>query len=259
MKTILTLVCCLALVGITRGEDPHNRKGKKGGQQQAAAQAQTQVAVTPKGKGKGRGLGVRNSAVLNTPKGQRHLERAAAKADLKAAGGIKTMDGVKAKTRVGKIRHFDLKQTTNIKKVTFKTNNRIIGAENWQGKHYNAFRLYHSEWHDQSWWRQRHNRIVFVFGGWYYFDNSYWYPAWGYAPNSYYAYDGPIYAYNSLPPDQVVANVQTTLLEEGYYHGEVDGQLGPLTRAAIAGYQQDHGLYVTSAIDEPTLSALGFS
>ncbi len=62
-------------------------------------------------------------------------------------------------------------------------------------------------------------------------------PAWGYAPNAYYAYDGPIYGYNSLPPDQVVANVQAALQEQGYYQGEVDGLLGPLTREAIAGYQ----------------------
>jgi hypothetical protein len=48
-------------------------------------------------------------------------------------------------------------------------------------------------------------------GGWYYWNAGWWYPAWGYAPNAYYAYDGPIYAYNDLPPDQVVANVQAAL------------------------------------------------
>ena len=55
----------------------------------------------------------------------------------------------------------------------------------------------------------------------------------------------------------MIANVQASLQEQGYYHGEVDGVLGPLTRAAIADYQRDHGLYITSAIDEPTLAALG--
>ena len=69
--------------------------------------------------------------------------------------------------------------------------------------------------------------------------------------------DGPIYAYNDLPPDQVIANVQTALQQEGYYQGEVDGLLGPLTRAALADYQRDHGLYTTAAIDEPTLASLG--
>jgi peptidoglycan hydrolase-like protein with peptidoglycan-binding domain len=33
--------------------------------------------------------------------------------------------------------------------------------------------------------------------------------------------------------------------------------LGPMTREAIAAYQADNGLAVTSAIDEPTLATLG--
>jgi peptidoglycan hydrolase-like protein with peptidoglycan-binding domain len=41
--------------------------------------------------------------------------------------------------------------------------------------------------------------------------------------------------------------------------GEVDGLLGPFTRAAVATYQRDHGLYVTSAIDQPTLESLGMT
>jgi len=95
-------------------------------------------------------------------------------------------------------------------------------------------------------------RLVLLECGW-------WYPAWGYAPNAYYAYNGPIYGYNGLPPDQVTANVQATLQQQGHYHGEVDGQLGPLTRAALANYQRDHGLYMTSAIDSPTLESLGMT
>jgi hypothetical protein len=114
-------------------------------------------------------------------------------------------------------------------------------------------------WRDRSRWDSHYNRIVFRFGGWYCWNAGCWYPAWGYDPGAYYAYDGPIYAYNDLPPDQVVANVQTALQQQGYYRGDVDGLLGPLTRAAIATYQRDHGLYVTSAIDQPTLEALGMS
>jgi hypothetical protein len=37
----------------------------------------------------------------------------------------------------------------------------------------------------------------------------------------------------------------------------VDGLIGPATREALANYQQDHGLPVTSAIDGPTLESLG--
>ena len=127
------------------------------------------------------------------------------------------------------------------------------------GQSYAAFRSYRPEWHDQGWWRNRYNRVVFNSGGWYYWNAGWWYPAWGYVPNASYAYDGPIYGYNGLAPDQVIANVQATLQQEGYYHGEVDGMLGPYTREALANYQRHHGLYVTSAIDRPTLEALGMT
>ncbi len=93
----------------------------------------------------------------------------------------------------------------------------------------------------------------------YYWNAGYWFPAWGYNPNAYYAWDGPIYAYNRLPPDQVIANVQAALQQQGYYRGEVDGLIGPLTRGAIADYQRDHGLYTTSTIDQPTLQSLGMA
>jgi hypothetical protein len=157
---------------------------------------------------------------------------------------------------------FNLASNTRPTKYTavkFQQNRRIQGSQYWQGKNYWAFRNYRPAWHDRGWWRSHYNRVVFVYGGWYYWNSGWWYPAWGYAPNSYYAYDGPIYAYNSLPPDQVVANVQAALQAQGYYQGEVDGLLGPLTREAITGYQRDQGLYTTSAIDQPTLESLGMT
>ena len=57
----------------------------------------------------------------------------------------------------------------------------------------------------------------------------------------------------------MIANVQAELQDMGYYTGEVDGLLGPLTRQALSDYQSDHGLAVTEAIDEPTLDALELS
>lgn len=36
-------------------------------------------------------------------------------------------------------------------------------------------------------------------------------PAWGYNPaQAYYPYNGPIYAYHNLPPDQVIAMFRQT-------------------------------------------------
>jgi hypothetical protein len=171
--------------------------------------------------------------------------------------------GKVAKNKPLKPQHFNLPKQPNTAKaprVKFQQGRRIAGSQNWQGQQYTVFRNYKSEWHDQNWWRGRYrNNITFVFGAPYYWNAGYWFPAWGYNPNAYYAWDGPIYAYNRLPPDQVIANVQAALQQQGYYRGEVDGLIGPLTRGAIADYQRDHGLYTTSTIDQPTLQSLGMT
>jgi Putative peptidoglycan binding domain len=143
--------------------------------------------------------------------------------------------------------------------ATFNQSYRISGSEQWQGPQYEVFRSYHPEWHDQGWYRSHYNRVELIGGGYYYWNNGYWYPAWGYDSSAqYYAYDAPIYVgSHAEPPDRVIADVQAALQEMGYYQGEVDGLLGPLTRDALTAYQTDHGLYTTAVIDEPTLSSLG--
>ena len=143
--------------------------------------------------------------------------------------------------------------------VTFNQNYRIQGSDRWQGPQYEVFRSYHPERHDQGWYRSRYHRVELIGGGYYYWNNGYWYPAWGYSPSAeYYAYDGPIYVgHRAEPPDRVIADVQAELQQMGYYKGEVDGLLGPLTRQALTAYQADHGLTTTAAIDEPTLDSLG--
>jgi peptidoglycan hydrolase-like protein with peptidoglycan-binding domain len=99
---------------------------------------------------------------------------------------------------------------------------------------------------------------VFAGGGYYFWDAGYWFPALGYDPlYDSYDYDGPIYTYGDLLPDQVIINVQRALQQLGYYSGGLTGSIGPTTRAAIASYQQDAGLTVTGAIDAPTVEALG--
>jgi len=162
---------------------------------------------------------------------------------------------------INRDRNFAVNRTTNFdvnrrRNVTIDNNFRS-GA--FRGQQYAAFRNYHTQWHDRGWWRSHFDRIVLVNGGWYYWDAGYWFPAWGYAPYAYYPYDGPIYAYNGLAPDQVIADVQAQLQRDGYYDGPIDGILGPMTQDAIAAFQADNGLEVTSTIDEPTLSTLGIS
>jgi hypothetical protein len=139
-----------------------------------------------------------------------------------------------------------------------RINNNFRGAA-FRGQQYATFRNYHRQWHDQGWWRSHYNRIVFVNNGWYYWNAGYWFPAWGYAANAYYPYDGPIYGYNGLTPDRVTVDVQGQLQRAGYYDGPIDGVLGPMTREAIAAFQAENGLAVTSVIDEPTLATLGLA
>ena len=136
-------------------------------------------------------------------------------------------------------------------------------GKNWRHKkdhigHDEAFRRHWHEWHDRNWWHDHCDTIVFVTTGYYFLDGSYWYPAYGYDPSqSYYDYDGPVYTYSNLLPDEVIGNVQTALQNAGYYYGPITGSLSVDTRAAIANFQRDYGLSITGAIDEPTVEALG--
>jgi hypothetical protein len=124
--------------------------------------------------------------------------------------------------------------------------------------HDEASRRHWHEWHDRNWWHNNCETIVFVNTGYYFLDGSYWYPAYGYDPlQTYYDYDGPIYTYSNLLPDEVIANVQTALQGAGYYYGPITGSLSVDTRAAIANFQRDYSLPITGAIDEPTVEALG--
>jgi hypothetical protein len=121
-----------------------------------------------------------------------------------------------------------------------------------------AKRRYRHERHDCDWWKQHYIVIVLVGGGYYYRDFGHWYPAWGYDPNyERYEYDGPIYTYGNLLPDQVIINVQGALKQLGYYAGDLNGSLGVDTRQALTAYQQDYGLDTTGAVDEATVRALG--
>ena len=137
---------------------------------------------------------------------------------------------------------------------------------NWTGKRDNSaqaneeHREHKSHHHDHDWWRHHCVAIVFFDWGYWGWEDGWWFPAWGYDPYySYYAYDGPIYGYNGLPPDQVVADVQGVLQRLGYYQYAIDGVLGPATQEAIEKYQQDHGLPATGGIAARTLASMGFT
>jgi len=132
--------------------------------------------------------------------------------------------------------------------------------DRFHNSNYAAFYNYNRTSHDRAWWRSNFTTIVFVGGGWWAWWDGYWYPAWGYDPYAWYPYDGPIYTgYATLTPDRIIVQVQTQLAADGYYAGSIDGRMGPQTRAALAAFQADNGLAVTSAVDRPTLQTLGLT
>ena len=283
MKMFFVLISCFALASLTLGAQPENSPAPKKGAGHSQASQHGGGPVYSGGAGPGRAVGTGHAAgvghVVGTGHpsdtgpghgvGAGHTQRNAYTGGTQTTGRTKAprnqnADFAKIQTaNPFQAQHFNLptrtRPTSIAPAVTYRAGSHIQGSQTWQGSHYTAFRSYTPQWHDRNWWGSHYNRIVFVFGGPYYWDSGYWYPAWGYDSNAYYAYDGPIYAYNDLPPDQVIANVQAALQAQGYYQGEVDGVLGPLTRAAIANYQRDQGLYITSAIDESTLASLGMS
>ena len=137
--------------------------------------------------------------------------------------------------------------------------NRVLNFNNANTMNFNDACRRHRDHHDRNWWRNHCHTIILIGGGFYAWDLGYWYPAYGYdSYYSNYSYDGPVYGYDGLPPDQIIANVQYALQQLGYFSEDVDGVLGSITRQAIADYQSDNGLAVTGAIDRPTLVALGF-
>ncbi|MFL6536952.1 MAG: peptidoglycan-binding protein [Chthoniobacterales bacterium] len=112
--------------------------------------------------------------------------------------------------------------------------------------------------HDRGWYRSHYSRFATFGGGYYYWDNGFWFPAYGYDPYfSTYSYDAPIYAYQDQDPGQVIANVQGALQQQGFYHGAVDGTYGPETRRALLNFQRQNGLPESGQIDQDTLGALG--
>src|SRR6266516_1625752 len=241
----------------TAGAGAQKTKKAKGPQQVTTAEGRPVSAGTQKTKEK-----TKASQQIATQGGQIAGGAAHGQKLKKSKGSVTNAAAFQSSAKTYKAKRFNLQTNTRpatIRAVTFQQNRHIQGSQNWQGSNYTVFPNYSSQWHERNWWRNHYNRVVFVYGGWYAWNAGYWYPAWGYDSNAYYAYDGPIYGYNDLPPDQVIANVQAALQQQGYYQSDVDGLLGPLTRGAIAAYQRDHGLYITSAIDRPTLESLGMT
>jgi putative peptidoglycan binding protein len=263
--------------------EPGAGKGRKGhASHEAASPAATETNVSGQPAGsampsaekqkkgmKGRAAKTAPAASATPATGASAVAAPAAAAGTQQKGQANVAAGAKKKPEPQQVQQIKAQHANfraqpkpqQVPAVTFNQNYRIQGSDRWQGPQYEVFRSYHPERHDQGWYRSRYSRVELIGGGYYYWNNGYWYPAWGYDSSAeYYAYDAPIYVGHSAePPDRVIANVQAELQQMGYYRGEVDGLLGPLTREALTAYQSDQGLVATAVIDEPTLDSLGLA
>lgn len=185
-------------------------------------------------------------------KKQRHAERKIAKVEAKVA---------KAQNRSLRVSPvLDARVNARIGRNRIERHIERRGPTGHSWSYDEARRHHRREHRDRNWYRSTYSRFALFGGGYYYWDRGYWYPAYGYDPAySTYRFDEPIYGYGSLEPGQVLVNVQRELRRHGYYYGAIDGLIGPQTRAALARFQRDNGLYVTRAIDGPTLAALGLT
>lgn len=97
---------------------------------------------------------------------------------------------------------------------------------------------------------------------WPYVASSFWAPGYSRYPYSYYGdypYSQSYYRSGYGYAGSTVAAVQRRLGELRYYHGVVDGVVGPRTRAAIAAFESRHGLVVDGAISQRLLDRMGLS
>ncbi len=73
-------------------------------------------------------------------------------------------------------------------------------------------------------------------------------------PVPYYGYND--YGYGNV---RLVVEVQRRLARAGYYHGPIDGILGPRTLRAIRAYERDNKLPAYGVIDRQLLRTVGLS
>jgi N-acetylmuramoyl-L-alanine amidase len=153
---------------------------------------------------------------------------------------------------------------------TYHAQNPALAAQVWNSRRYtDPGRWSHIDRHTSyRYYPHSHYRMNYANGyrglGWYYGP-----------PNYTYYYEAPYVTYyssRSLIPSTLLSlivgsdygyqnsldyEVQRALYDLGYYRGPLDGDIGPMSRLAIANYQADNGLEPTGIIDENLLYYLG--
>ena len=126
------------------------------------------------------------------------------------------------------------------------------GGQHWSNGNWGGNWHHHHHDHDDF------NNFVFIggfggfpFWGWGY-PYGYGYYPYGYYGNGYYGgpgYGGYGYGGYGYGDRSRVAEMQRRLARAGYYHGSIDGIMGPRTRRAMHAYRRDHGMGAYGMID----------
>ena len=89
------------------------------------------------------------------------------------------------------------------------------------------------------------------------FIDAFGFPVFYPYPYSYYPYDYDGYNDYGYGNVRLVVEVQRRLARAGYYHGAIDGILGPQTRRAIRAYERVHSQPAYGLIDRQLLRTVG--
>jgi Putative peptidoglycan binding domain len=148
---------------------------------------------------------------------------------------------------------------------TFTRSAPTYSGRNWSGGNYSGRNWSGNNWSGSNWRHHRSSRNQFVFFGDFGYPFFYGYPYYGYGygyPYGYDYYGGYGYGYGDQGygygdqgygyGDQgygyggrnrggsSVGQLQRRLARAGYYHGAIDGIMGPETRRAIRAYERSH-------------------
>src|SRR6266516_2715999 len=119
-----------------------------------------------------------------------------------------------------------------------------------------SHRFFNDRFHRFNRFNNRFHNRTFVFIDSFGFPFFYPYPYYGYYPYSYGYYGYNAYGYGGASR---VVDVQRRLARAGYYHGRIDGIMGPQTRRAIRAYERDHNVPAYGVIDRQLMTTMGLS
>jgi Putative peptidoglycan binding domain len=138
----------------------------------------------------------------------------------------------------------------------FDSQGRVLAqsSRNWARNRDHFWHGHRTHWRNNAWviidpWFYPWGYGYYPYGAYSYSDDGYYDD--GSAPNDYSQSE-----YDNGSADSSVSQVQAALARKGYYHGAIDGSMGPATRDALRRYQRYQGLDATGQIDQRVLESL---